>query len=108
MLISVSLFNKAIKNMHKSAMVIKEGYSFIDSTNAGMSLGFTTGILAITAIFLILEILVLFYAITIVLKCTIPGPERIVHMVLAIVFTFPYMLFSITFNKCAINNLKKM
>jgi hypothetical protein len=57
-------------------------------------------------IFFLLELFVLFYAIGIAIRCSTPGSERTVHVVLAIFFTFPYALIAIFFKKCAVNVLR--
>jgi len=62
--------------------------------------------LVIAIIFVALEFLLLFFAINIALTCTQGGAERIVHVVLAILFTVPYMLLSIFFSDCAKKTLK--
>ena len=72
----------------------------------GMGLGFATFFLAISVLFLVLELLLLFYSINIAYKCSQPGPERIMHVTLAVFFTVPYALLTIFFNKCAVTNLQ--
>lgn len=106
MLFTSSLLFKAIKNRENYMKLTgKEGYSPSDSIDAGMSLGFVTGFLIIAIVFFMLELLVMFYCIRIALVCTSPGPERIVNMVLAIMFTFPYALLNIVFVPCAKQSL---
>ena len=106
MLFSVTFLRRVMKDRSISTKTRKKEeysnrYSQLDSLDAGMGLGFSTGFLIISVLFLILELLLLFYSIGIVLQCTKPGPERIVHMVLAIMFTAPYALFSVLLNPCA-------
>jgi hypothetical protein len=101
MIISTSLVKKALNDRSRAKKRQSEGYTMLESTNAGMSLGFATGFLIVATVFLMLELLVLFYMIGIVMRCTKPGPERIVHMVLAIAFTFPYALLNALFVPCA-------
>lgn len=101
MLVSLSFLNKAMNDRAKAVKKNKEGYSLLESTNAGISLGFATSFLIIAIVFLALELLVLFYSIQIAITCTKAGPERVVNIVLAITFTFPYALFNILFNPCA-------
>ena len=100
MIISTRLLNKAMKDRADAKRRQLEGYNRMESVNAGMSLGFATGFLVIAIVFVILELLVLFYAITIAYNCS-KGHERVVHVVLAITFTFPYVLLMLLFNKCA-------
>ena len=101
MIISTSLLKKAMSDRAKASNNRSEGYTMLESTNAGMSLGFATGFLVIATVFVMLELLVLFYSINIAMNCTIPGPGRIVNMVLAITFTFPYALLNMIFVPCA-------
>lgn len=108
MIVSSSVFNNALKARVNALKRKKEGFSALDSTNDGMSLGFATGFLIIAIVFVMLELLVLFYAITMAINCTKAGPERIVHVVLAIVFTFPYVLLSMFFSPCAKKTLTTM
>jgi hypothetical protein len=106
MLFSINFLRRSLKDRKKAIERKKKekyshNYSRIGSLNAGMSFGFATGMMIISVVFLILELLLLFYSIGIVLRCTKRGPERIVHMVLAIIFTVPYALFSVLLNPCA-------
>jgi NADH:ubiquinone oxidoreductase subunit 3 (subunit A) len=103
MLVSISFLQKALKNRNKVKQ--KENYNSFDSLNAGMNLGFATTFLIIAFIFVFLELLVLVYSIILAVNCTKPGPERIIHIVLAITFTLPYVLFSVFFSKCSNNIL---
>jgi hypothetical protein len=50
---------------------------------------------------LMIELLILFYSVGIALRCTKPGTERFVHIVLLIMFPFPYALVSVIANPCA-------
>jgi hypothetical protein len=107
MIISTSLLKKALNDRAKASKRHSEGYSSrIDSTNVGMSFGFATGFLVISTIFLMLELIVLFYSVNIAMKCTSPGPERIINIALAISFTFPYALLNIIFVPCAKKTLE--
>jgi len=107
MIISTSLLKKALNDRAKAKKRQSEGYTMLESTNAGMSLGFATGFLIIATVFLMLELLVLFYAITIAYNCT-TGHERVAHVVLAIAFTFPYVLLMLLFNKCSTKTLANL
>lgn len=108
MIISSTVLNNALKARSKSLKHKKEGYSMLNSANDGMNLGFATGFLISAVVFVMLEILVLFYGLQIAINCTKAGPERIVHIVLAIVFTFPYVLMSVFFSPCAKKTLTNM
>ncbi len=73
---------------------------------SGASAGFVTFILVMAIIFFILEILVLFYAIIMAINCSKAGPERVVHIVLAIFFTLPYALIMVIFSACGKHTLR--
>ena len=92
---SLDRYRKAQKN--------KENFSISvgASTGSGAAAAFASFTLAVSVIFFVLELVVLFYAINIALTCTKGGPERIVNIVLAITFTIPYVMLNILFNKCA-------
>jgi len=101
----VSLYNFQ-REFYKYQKAKAEKYNSGEVIAAGVSASFLSFGLVLSTIFLVLEILVLFYAISIALQCTRPGPERIVHIVLAITFTLPYVLLNVMFNKCAQDNLQ--
>ena len=105
MLVSVTTLKTAIDN-YKAKKAKKEGYDGGRAAGAGMSAAFASFGLAIAVLFFILELIVLFYAVTTALVCTKPGPERIVSVVLAVTFTIPYMLLNILFNKCTRQTLR--
>ena len=107
MLISSSFLNSSYsrfrKNRDKNRRGHKgiEGYNLAQSSGAGISASFDSFLLVIAILFFILELFLLFYALTLALKCTKAGPERIMHITLAITFTLPYALISAFFSKCA-------
>lgn len=105
MLVSISCFQKAVVQYQK-AKKYKEKYSVGDSASGGAAAGVATGTLAVAVFFLALEFLVLFFAISVALKCSQGGAERIVHLILAVTFTLPYMLFSVFFSNCATEALR--
>jgi hypothetical protein len=89
----------------------KENFSNNEAAASGVNAAFSTFLLIIAIIFFTLEIILLFYAINIAIVCTDGGAERIVHLVLSITFTLPYMLIVSIFDtthvgKCAQNVLK--
>ena len=100
MIISTTLLQKALKDRADAKKSQTEGYTLLESTNAGMGLGFSTGFLIIAVVFVMLELLVLFYCINIAYTC-FTGPERIINLVLAITFTLPYALVTTVFVPCA-------
>lgn len=105
MLTSFSLFQSALERYQKSKKK-KEKYSVLESGTGGLAAGLASGFLVLAIIFLALEFIVMFFGINIAIKCTKSGPERIIHIVLAIAFTFPYVLLSIMFNKCAVDTIR--
>lgn len=107
MFVSSSLLTNSFKNLNYH----KEKYSNNSNDNYnGIKHGSNAAVLSvmvvISIIFFILEFLLLFYCIIIALKCTEPGPERVIHIVLAVMFTLPYALINVVFNKCAIKTLR--
>ena len=101
MIVSFTMVKEAYTARAKAMKLQSEGYTMLDSTNAGMSLGFATGYLVIAVVFLMLELLVLFYCVGIAYSCSKSAPERIVNVVLAITFTLPYALLNMVFVPCA-------
>lgn len=101
MFVTGSVFMYAVNIRSIAAKRQSEGYTMLESTNAGMSLGFATGFLVIAGVFLLLELMVLFYCVGIAYSCSKSIPERIVNIVLAITFTLPYALVNMVFVPCA-------
>lgn len=62
---------------------------------------FDSFVLFVAIVFFVLELIVLYFAVSVAIKCTRGGPERIVHIVMAITFTLLYMLLNTLFNDCA-------
>ena len=108
MLLSFSVLQKAVENYKEKEGKESENeeYSVLDSASGGLVAGFLTGFVIVALIFVALELLVMVFALQVAIRCTSPGPERIVHLVMAVVFTLPYMLLSLLFNKCAVATLK--
>jgi NADH:ubiquinone oxidoreductase subunit 3 (subunit A) len=105
MLTSVTVLQNALERYERSKKT-KEKYNLLESGAGGMAAGMATGFLAVAIVFVALEFLVLFFAINVAFRCTQGGAERIVHLVLAVVFTLPYMLLNTLFNKCAVDVLR--
>lgn len=103
MLTSLYIFQKEFYKYQKAKA---EKYDSGEVIAAGASASFLSFGLVLSTIFLVLEILVLFYAISIALQCSSPGPERIVHIVLAITSPFLYVLLNVMINKCAKDTLQ--
>ena len=98
MIISTFVANKLIENYEKNK---KENYI----NNGGYSNQQQSPLMLlpviIGTIFMALEFLVLIYAVGIAIRCTSKTRERIVHLVLAVTFTLPYMLANAFFGDCA-------
>ena len=103
MLFSTSILNDAIKKYQKKR---KESFSQGETIIAGFGAGFTSFMLVFALVFFAFEIILLYFAVLIAISCTQGGYERIVHVVLAMTFTLPYMLINVFFNDCAKNILK--
>lgn len=104
MYVSSTLLNQAWKKYKKNQDKygeVNEGFSGAESAGAGAGAAFDAFLVIIAILFFILEIIVLVYGIIIAINCTKGGGERAVHIVLAIGFTFPYVLIMSVFNKCA-------
>jgi uncharacterized membrane protein YbhN (UPF0104 family) len=107
MLTSLIILQNALEKYSKQKRKRnKENYNALQSLGGGFSIGVATGFLVISIVFFALEIIVLIFAVNVAIKCSLKGPERIVHVVLAIVFTLPYMLLNLLFNKCATDTLR--
>jgi uncharacterized membrane protein len=100
MYISTSLLNNTWEKYKKNKEAQRENYND-SSDNKCMSPVFMYFLLTIAIIFFILEVILITYAIIIAINCTKSGGERVVHIVLAVTFTLPYMLVMSVFNKCA-------
>ena len=102
MLFSSLFLNKASITKNKN----KEKYSFRKAVEAGgytayINFYYITGILI-----LILELFFILCNISIVFKCTKPGTERIINMIIAIIIPIPYMFGNILLNSCAKQTLQ--
>jgi hypothetical protein len=83
-----------------------EGYSDTTTASAGMSAAMDSFTLVVAIIFFSMELVLLFFSISIAMYCSKTSQERIVNLVLATMFTTPYMLLNILFNPCAKNVLQ--
>jgi hypothetical protein len=88
------------------------GFIFMVSTLVtAIGIRFTNGrkgsnIKLISIIFFVLELFLLYFAISISIYCSTSKEERIVNFVLATIFTAPYILVKITFDPCTKEYLK--
>jgi len=106
MLLSSTHLSKTLETYQKEKRENTTGNTITNSMSAGAASAFTTGMLILSVIFFVMEIILIFYAILIAFSCTEGGPERIVHVFLAVFFTIPYILLMIVFNKCAGETLR--
>lgn len=90
MILSATCLKNSIDSYNQQA---KEGYSG-DSKMKGQCIA----CLIVAVIILVIEIAILYYALDIAINTTKAGAERFVHVVLAVVFTMPYLLFSLLLN----------
>lgn len=103
MIISSKILSDAVQNYQKH----KEKQASVgDSISEGSLYAFHIAMLIFAVIFFVMEIILIFYAIMIAFSCTEGGPERIIHVFLAVFFTIPYTLLMVIFNKCAGQTLR--
>ena len=57
-------------------------------------------ILTLAIALFIMELIVLVYAVRVALACSEPGANRITHVILAVFFTIPYLLFALFMGPC--------
>lgn len=105
MLISFGVLQRSLER-YQTIKKEKENYNAWDSASTGASAGLSAGFLLVAIIFVLLELTVMIFGLNVAIKCTKPGGERVVHVVLAIAFTFPYVLYMLLFNQCASNVIK--
>tara|TARA_Y100000389_G_C17459578_1_gene520686 strand:- start:2330 stop:2662 length:333 start_codon:yes stop_codon:yes gene_type:complete len=105
MLVSLLFLNKAYITKSDKTKA-KENYSFGKAVEAGgytasKSFSYLLGLLI-----LMLELFFIICNVNIVFKCTKPGSERIINMILAIIIPIPYMFGNILLNPCAKQTLQ--
>ncbi len=105
-LLSLMAVDYTSKRLHeKKSNASVEGFELPTSSKTlyGMD-GFNDGLLFVMYIFalslLLLEIMLIFYAITIALRCSKPGMNRVAHVSLALFFTIPYVLLALFLSPC--------
>ena len=102
---SFDRYQKARKNNPFSEQ-FNEQNGVWESNSTGISISIDFFIFIVALVFFIIEILLIYYAIVLAIKCTKSGTsERIAHLSLAVFFTMPYILLSVFFGKCAQKNL---
>lgn len=109
MYLSTCMLNNAWCNYrnccHDDMLMNKNPKSFKDLSTGGKVMAIVMLIFAL--VFFVLEVLVLVYAIVIALRCGKSGPEKVVHLILALTFTLPYMLIMSVFSPCGQKVLRK-
>ena len=108
MLISSKFLNDAMKNYKEG----KENYHHPEDNNYPKHKDTQSMISLIYFIIAVLvfvaELILLVYLLMGALKCTQPGPERILHILLIVFFTYPYALLTAFFgNKCNMDVLRR-
>lgn len=88
--------NKSKRVKRSSALRSSESSS---NSNSALSV-------AAAVVFLVLELIVLYYAIALAFSCSQKGPERVVNVILAVLFPFPYLMLNILLNGCAKSTLQ--
>lgn len=83
MLFSSSILRKAMNDYNKK----KEMY--------GKSKDIPMSYIIVAVIFVLIELVILFYAVNIALTCGTTTGEKFIHVVLAVLFTLPYLLFMV-------------
>jgi len=103
MLLSLNTLKNCIENYkkYKSKSGSIENYDNEKSVKKGFTDAINSFLVIIALIFFLFELLLLYFAIYIAIKCSKSREERIVNFVLAIIFTIPYVLLNILFNPCA-------
>jgi heme/copper-type cytochrome/quinol oxidase subunit 2 len=90
MIFAASITAKAVENFNKSKTENYQG----DSCGNGSSLAF----LIISVVFLVVEIVMLYFALKIALASGKTNTSKFVHVVLALTMTLPYVLLSVLLN----------
>jgi hypothetical protein len=107
MLVSGSFLKSSLENYNKVQSKNKEFYSDTGKAiNAGLTASFYAFILVIAVIFFIMELFLLYFAISIAIHCSTSKEERIVNFVMATIFTLPYVLLKTIFDPCSKDYLK--
>ena len=100
MLLSLNLIKSASEYYEKHKSKI-EGYANLQQAGNGTKDGLTYVIIIFSTILFVIELLLVIYALRIAYACSAPGYERLVHISLALFFTFPYLLISVFLAPCA-------
>jgi hypothetical protein len=95
-----------LQNSYDKYQKTRENFTTGQAMEAGTSAAFISFTVIVSIIFFILELLLLFYGLKMAIVCSEGGPERVVNVVLATMFTMPYVMLNILFNDCAKNSLR--
>jgi hypothetical protein len=107
MIYSISNLQKSIEKYNESQKA-RENFT-CNSVNKATTCFkdvFDLIMVVVSTVLCIFELLAVYYALVIAVKCTVEGPERIVHIVLAVTIPLPYLLMNMLFNKCATDTLR--
>ncbi len=104
MIVGLSFLEHASKRLNESKKSMKTHENFETSSSSvqaieGAEMGILFVVYMIAVAFLILELLLLFYAVQLAMRQSQPGMNRIAHVSLAMFFTFPYLMFSLFLGK---------
>jgi hypothetical protein len=107
MIYSISNLQKSIEK-YNDAKKARENFdcNAVDKTTTCFKDVFDLLMVVLSTLLCIFELLAVYYALVIAVKCTVEGPERIVHIVLAVTIPLPYLLLNMLFNKCATDTLR--
>ena len=106
MIITGSILHSALEKYKHSQRKTKEEYKTFKNVASGINSAAFGFLLVISLLFFMMELILVFYAISIAVVCTKPGAERIINIVLSITFTIPYVMLNILFNDCAKEKLR--
>lgn len=95
MIISTNFLNKSYRNYRKNILINPLVNSNTDRI-----------VLVVAIIFFALELLLVYYAINMAIRCSRSSSERMIHLSLAILFTLPYVLISSFFGECQSDVIK--
>jgi hypothetical protein len=103
MILSSIALKKSIEKYQKAK---RENFTTGQALAAGFSASNETFNVIIAICYMSLELIALFFSIHIAFNCTEGGTERILHFILAVTFTLPYLLANLFFNPCAIKTIR--
>ena len=98
MFLSCLMITNSYENLKKRITLesYNNGYTQIKNSNISSYILFYGALL-----FLIMDLILFYYAIIIAKNCSRSGDELIINIIFAIIFTTPYVFFSMLSNPCA-------